>query len=373
LRLLETTRAYVLTKLAESGESDVVGRRHAEFFRGLLESGNRDKIGAYGCLAENACELDNIRSALAWAFGASGDVEIGVALAAASAPLWLDRSLFTECAGWMRIALKSLEAPVQGSRKEMLLQAALGMSLMFTQGMSGEANAALTRGAELAGSVEDPEYQLQILHALWLHHIRLAEFPRALALARRSEAVAQRMTDPVAAATADRMLGISLHFLGDQANARAHLERALEGPSPGSRRTYIVRFGVDHRTFAPSILANVLWLQGLSDQALRAGETSIEEAQTLEHPVSLCTALKWGGGAISLWLGDLAAAERYTSVLIELAEKHALDGDCACGLGLQGRLSVKRGEVVTGARLLRSVLNRFHDAQHQVLCSEELT
>jgi predicted ATPase/DNA-binding winged helix-turn-helix (wHTH) protein len=38
LRLLETTRAYALSKLAESGESEMLSRRHAEYYRDLLES-----------------------------------------------------------------------------------------------------------------------------------------------------------------------------------------------------------------------------------------------------------------------------------------------------------------------------------------------
>src|SRR5260370_8081710 len=37
LRLLETTRAYALERLAESGEWEAVARRHAEFYRDLFE------------------------------------------------------------------------------------------------------------------------------------------------------------------------------------------------------------------------------------------------------------------------------------------------------------------------------------------------
>src|SRR6202022_4133392 len=68
LRLLETTRAYALGKLAESGEEDVIGRRHADFFRCLLQSHAHEDDGAGDRLAETAIEIDNIRSALAWAF-----------------------------------------------------------------------------------------------------------------------------------------------------------------------------------------------------------------------------------------------------------------------------------------------------------------
>src|SRR5262249_50837150 len=37
LRLLETTRVYALAKLIESGELHELSRRHAEYYRGLLE------------------------------------------------------------------------------------------------------------------------------------------------------------------------------------------------------------------------------------------------------------------------------------------------------------------------------------------------
>ena len=44
-------------------------------------------------------DIDNFRAALAWAFAPGGDAKIGVALAAASAPIWLEMSLFAECPG----------------------------------------------------------------------------------------------------------------------------------------------------------------------------------------------------------------------------------------------------------------------------------
>jgi predicted ATPase/DNA-binding winged helix-turn-helix (wHTH) protein len=76
LRLLETTRVYSLTKLAEIGEFEALGRRHGEYYRDLLEavsdsSKGNDPVSAY------AREIDNIRAALTWAFAAGGDTSIG--------------------------------------------------------------------------------------------------------------------------------------------------------------------------------------------------------------------------------------------------------------------------------------------------------
>jgi predicted ATPase len=62
-RLLETTRAYALAKLAESGENEMLGRRHAEYYRDLLNAAaaqGNSRVG-FPCIGP---ELDNIRVAL---------------------------------------------------------------------------------------------------------------------------------------------------------------------------------------------------------------------------------------------------------------------------------------------------------------------
>ena len=95
-RLLETTRAYALTKLSESREADAVSRRHAAYFRALIDKARTSAIEDPSG-AEYAPEIDNIRAALAWAFAPGGDPLMAVELAAASAPIWLRISLLNEC------------------------------------------------------------------------------------------------------------------------------------------------------------------------------------------------------------------------------------------------------------------------------------
>ena len=67
-----------------------------------------DKTSADDWPAAYAPDIDNIRAALTWAFALKGDASIGVALAAASAPVWLEMSLLTECHRWMGKAITSL-------------------------------------------------------------------------------------------------------------------------------------------------------------------------------------------------------------------------------------------------------------------------
>ena len=81
-RLLETTRAYAIAKLTESGEIQEFSRRHAEYYRTLLEGIDSE----WRAGPTHLSDIDNVRAALEWSFGVNGDLEIGVGLAAAAVP-----------------------------------------------------------------------------------------------------------------------------------------------------------------------------------------------------------------------------------------------------------------------------------------------
>src|SRR4029077_14308838 len=110
-RLLDTTRAYAIEKLEESGERERIARRHAEHYRNLFE-GAEDEAAVRPtgeCLPDNAPEIDNLRAALDWAFSPGGDAEIGVALTVAAVPLWFQLSLMDECRSRVERALATFD------------------------------------------------------------------------------------------------------------------------------------------------------------------------------------------------------------------------------------------------------------------------
>ena len=97
-RLLETTRAYALEKLAESGESEGTARRHAEYFRDLFQraAAESQTRPAGEWLAAYGLDIDNVRTALEWTSSPGGDRAISVALTVACVPLWMQLSLLGE-------------------------------------------------------------------------------------------------------------------------------------------------------------------------------------------------------------------------------------------------------------------------------------
>jgi len=364
-RVLETTRAYALAKLEETGETDVLSGRHATYYRDFLESvcnGSAGEDLAAACVPE----IDNIRAALTWAFGQGGDRSIAVALAAASAPIWLEMSLLTECHSWMGKALALLDDTDRGARGEMVLQNALGFSLMFTQGASSRAHAALARANEIAESVQDFDYQLRALTGLTLFCLRRQEFRSALAFARRSESIAKGAADPVAVSTADSILSASLLSLGEYAEALTYARRAHRRTTPAMRRAQIVRSGIDHSIHSHCIIAHVLWLQGLLDQCTQTTQDALADAETVGHPMSLCFALVWCGCTVSIGRGDLDTAENSIARLKDLAEKHGLGAYYASSLGFEGQLAARRGDFAAGERLLRASLDGLRETRYEV-------
>src|SRR5262249_33916370 len=150
-RLLETTRAYANKKLTNSGEIDRIANRHASYFVQLLQNPRLDQL--YLTRAGTRVtftHLGNVRAALSWCFSGRGSAAIGVRLAANTTRLFIECSLFGECARSTIQALSSLSDAERGTSTEMDLQEALAISLIFTQGDSDKVCVAIARGLLLA-------------------------------------------------------------------------------------------------------------------------------------------------------------------------------------------------------------------------------
>ncbi|HUO97623.1 MAG TPA: hypothetical protein VMU01_03100, partial [Rhizomicrobium sp.] len=373
-RLLDTTRAYALEKLTESGEGGAVSRRHAEYYRDLLQAAAEDTTSVDDPRAGPAAEIDNVRAALAWAFGPEGDTTIGVALGAAAVPIWFEMSLLTECCMWTEKALGVLDAAGLGTNQEMVLQYALGCSLMFARGMNDRAYATLTRARELAEHHEDLTYQLRTLAGLAAMHQRFQDYQGAVALGRRAEELVKGSFDPIALSFAEWILGSSLQLLGEYPEALTYAQRAYAHTAiPAARRAHIARLGRDGFVSAGSTMAIILWAQGLPDQSAQAARNVLADAEAGNHPVSLCLALTWCGCIIPLRLGDMRTAQRSIARLKDHARNHGLSAYYANGLCFEGQLAAKRGDLVAAERLLREGLKNLRQTRSETFYTVSLT
>src|SRR5947207_1391939 len=362
-RLLDTTRAYAIEKLDESAERDQIARRHAEYHRQIFERAEVESAARRTdeWLADYAREIDNLRSALDWAFSPGGEAAIGVALTAAAVPLWMRLSLPEECRGRAERALGALGAGAsREARHEMKLRAAVAESLMYSRGGAfPETGMAYTRALEIAESLEDAKYRLRALWGLWAHHTASGRHRVALGPAQRFHALAAEQPDPNDRLNGEGMIGVSQHYLGDLPGAKRTLEQMLAGYVTPDQTSHIIRFQTDQRMLISVFLARVLWLQGFPDQATRTAHSSVEDARAANHTISLCVALAYAACPLALLTGDLVAAEYYVTMLLDHSTSHGLAHLRAGGLSFQGMLLIQHGDVITGLRLLRASFDEF--------------
>jgi predicted ATPase/DNA-binding winged helix-turn-helix (wHTH) protein len=365
-RLLDTTRAYALEKLAESVDAERLRRRHAEYYRDLLEPAEEQDAshGRAEWLAIYARHIDNLRTGLDWAFSENGDLRIAVALTVAAVPLWIHLSLLGECRERVERALAALDvgAP-ETARQRMRLSGALGWSLMYGVGRSQEAGPAWTTTLELAEALHDTHYQLRALWGLCIDQFNNGVVGTALEFAHRFAGLVAHSTDPMELMMADRILATALHYFGDQRNARHHIDRALAYDTTSSWRPMAVSPGFDLRVSSQYFQARILWLQGFADQAMRVVERNVEEGLALGQALTFCSVLGQAACPISFLAGDLEAAEKYGAMLLTHTGRHQIRLWNIWAGCFNGLVTAGRGDVLGGLRILRDGLEQAGDAR----------
>src|SRR5271155_1479534 len=372
-RLLDTTAAYARNQLAaHPGEFEQIARRHAAFYLGLLERADaaaslqrsKDWSLDYGA------HIDNVRAALNWSFSPGGDPSIGVSLTIAALSMWLHLSLPDECRRRVSRALESVESgSTETRRQELQLLTGLGVALWPRP----ESGPVWTKALEIAEELGDLDYRLRALWGLWIVGVTGGNHRTGLSIAKNFSTLAAKTADPFALFAGDRLIGSSLHYLGEQRLARRRFEIMKTRPVSGITRTQIIRFQYDLSVARRALLARTLWLQGLPNQAMREAEGSVADAQASGHSLSLCYALGHAGCAIALLTGDLTAAQRHISMLLEHSARHELPVWQRLGRCFSGILSLRLGDHSSGLQLIGAAMDELRGAGIAAYCKSTVS
>jgi predicted ATPase/DNA-binding winged helix-turn-helix (wHTH) protein len=370
-RLLETTRVYALQKLADGGDRERFARRHAEYQRDTFERAadeSKTRPPAEWLMVYGG-QVDNLRAALDWASSPSGDAAIATALIIAAVPLWFQLSMMEECRQRVEWALEeAIAVPAQRTREHMMLFTALGAAILQTMGTGAKPRAAWNNALEIAERFGDTDYALRALRGLWATCITAGDPRSGQDYAQRFQALADRSGSRSDVLIGDRILGMALHYQGDQASARQHIERMLNGyADPSLGADAITRFQFDQRIIARAYHARILWLQGFSDQAIREAESCIDEAEVRGHALSLCYALVHGVCPVTLYAGDFFTANRFVTMLLDESARVGLHVFHAIGEGFRGILMMKRGDPDAGPRILRKAIDDLNQREFPLM------
>jgi tetratricopeptide (TPR) repeat protein len=264
--MLETIREYALERLAASGETEALRRRHAAYFLALAEAPEPQLAGRNQVAWSARLELehDNLRAVLAWSRSAEDDAAIGMRLAGALEWFWMIHSHFSEGRIWLDDMLDRPNAAVPAAHAK-ALQAAGAMaanqgefarsnilheeSLALYRGLgdaAGTAEALLWLGrakvwqgayAQAHSLLAEGLAMFQVQQNTWMIMWALqslgdmafnnAEVPQAHAYFQEALVLCSDLGDLFSSAHARENLGRVAHALGDDRQAQTYYAESL--------------------------------------------------------------------------------------------------------------------------------------------------
>ena len=320
-RLLEATRLYASERLSASGEGPQTARRHAEHHLTLIETAPPTWQSDAGkqWLRLYAGRIDDFRAALDWSLSPGGDLSIGLRLTAHSIRLWLQLSLTQEYVARIeRTLLRLNELPQADAGVEMRLWIAFGYAIWYSGTRRERLEAAFTRALELANQIGDLSGRLHAQWGQWAIRRARGEYQKALISARDYVALAGTTGRQADVVLGDRILGLTHHYLGNQAEAALALERVRTIVRQTGTATD-TDFQLTSELAVPALLARILWLQGFPDQALAALHEAVDASRRADHWFSLYYTVCLAGCPLTLWLGDLAQTQAYLDMTVNSA------------------------------------------------------
>jgi predicted ATPase/class 3 adenylate cyclase len=254
---------------------------------------------------------------LAHHFQHSGNTAKAVAYLRLAAQQAVQRSAHAQAVELLGTALKLVGALPEGPERiqqELAIQVSLGAPLALTKGYAApEVGRARVRAQELCQLVGETPQLFPVLFGLWAFNLVRGELHTARELGTRLLGLAESIGDAALLLEAHRVLGATLFFVGELAQAREHLEEGIRLYDARVHVDHAFLFGQDPGVSCLSYEAIVLWHLGHPDAAERAAEDAVELASRIAHPFSLAFAL------------DMAAAvhqfRRHAGRTLELAER----------------------------------------------------
>lgn len=362
-RLLETTRLYAREKLFALDDVDRLHSAHANWALRLLDGARIDleQLTHDAWTRRYGVEIDTVRAALAWAYSAQGNRQLGIELTLLSSPLWLRLSLIGEYYDWVNRGLpRHVEVEQMDRRQRMRLLTVSGSILMLTYGAGQKMRDVWQQVGEDAEALDDSEHRLRSLWGLWNDLCCTNQHPEARQVAERFLALGKdpRVADCVL--LGKRMRATSAFYMGDMQGASQAINEALGAPL--SLASHIVDMHFDQRIAAQSLKAQVQLLEGNIGQAMVTLDTNLQQAVALSHPATLWYTLAISAIPATIIAGTLHKTRRFLDQLKESMARQSLPIWRDLMLCYESVVAIREGDATTGVPQLGDALNQLRNS-----------
>ena len=290
---------------------------------------------------------------LAYHSAQSGNTEKAVEYYQRAGEMALKSSAYTEAIRDLNHALDLLPAlphTPDRSQQELTLLISLGSCLMATKGYAAsEVERVYTRARELARTIGDLPQKFPVLFGLWRFHLVRGEYAAAGEMTEKLQRLSECMPGSQQFLPAQQALGLTAFRLGAFADARVHLERAVDlyDPSIHGPENAQGVIGQDPGVASLAFLAWMLWHLGYPDQALQRSQEAVALAREISHPYSLVFALHFGT-SVHRFRREGALAQTQAEGVVALASEQGFPYFHAAGTYLRGWALAEQGQVEEG-------------------------
>lgn len=352
--MLETIREYALEQLLASGELAALQRRYADYYLALVATNEPQSTGAIDAwrrLLEP--EQDNLRAALAWAFG-GGDVRLGMQLAAGLGLFWYDMFTWGEGRRWLERALTALASQEASGVRDVAWQT-IAAQLLLGAGMlamaEGDGEHAL---AHLQASVaryrqlDNKPWLARALfeQAMVAEHL-FGDYDSARALEEECLALRRELGDTRGVGWALNNLAGANLGLGREAEAQALFEESA---------ALFRRLGTWELFMPLSGIAGVLLSQGKYAEAQAIYEQCLVIVRGMGNKWFISMELQWLSTPVAC-LRDYARAAALLEESLALARELGQQARVAELLNLLGEVVAAAGDARRAAQLFAASLD----------------
>ena len=307
--MLETIREYAAERLEDSGEAEILQRRHAEHFLALGEEAEPNTRGySSEWIGRLEREHDNLRTALDH-LAASGENELVLQLAGALSEFWHEGGHVAEGRRRLEGALQGQERPT-AARARALTGAAL---MAYGSGEVPAARSMAGQALELHRRLGNARGAAFNLNVLCVAAIEEGDLERAQQLAEESLTLFRQAGDEHNTVAATRTLAFAYASRGDLERARTlHESNLAQAQALGFKETEAKTLGS---------LAMIAFDQGRIEDALALGKQNVLASRDLGSLQGIAQSLCRSASTFAVLPGKADTAARLLSCFEALREQ----------------------------------------------------